>query len=159
MAIEAPLSKFKKSNFKIAVAACVIFAAVFAYDGYLSKYEWSLRYKFYEKHVKQGKPDDTMIFNQKAPIFLLAAAVLLVARLWSLKDKKLLADESELIISAKEKIPYDSIQKIDKTHFGSKGYFIITYKNKNGGEINRKINNKKYDNLSAVLDELVAKIR
>jgi hypothetical protein len=159
MAIEAPISKYKKTNFKIYIAACIIFAVVFAYDGYLSKYEWSRRRSFYEKHIKDGRPDATMIFNQITPILLAAAAIGLGARLWALKDKKLVADESELMISNREKISYDSIQKIEKTHFDpTRGYFIVTYKNKEGNEVNRKISSKTYDNLAAILEKLVAKI-
>ncbi len=158
MPIEAPLSKYKKNNFKIGVVACVAFAVIFAYDGYLSKYQWSLRRSFYEEHVKQGQPDDTMIFNQKAPIFLGAVAAVLLGWFLAIKDKKLLADENELIISDKEKISYDAIQKIDKTHFSSKGYFVITYKDHSGNEARLKLSDRKYGNLAAVLDELVAKI-
>ncbi len=158
MAIEAPISKFKKTNLKIYIAACIVFAIVFAYDGYLSRYHWSLRRSFYEEHVEEGKPDDTMIFNQKAPIFLVAIAALLTARLWTVKGKKLLADENELIISNKERIPYNSIQKIDKTRFKSKGFFIVTYRNNDGREVNRKFSDRAYDNLAAILDHLAAKI-
>ena len=158
MAIEAPISKFKKTNFNIYIAACIVGAIVFAYDGYLSRYQWSLRRSFYEEHVEEGKPDDTMIFNQKAPIFLAAIAALLTARLWTVKGKKLLADENELIISNKERIPYNSIQKIDKTRFKSKGFFVITYRNNDGREVNRKLGDRTHDNLAAILDHLVAKI-
>jgi hypothetical protein len=158
MAIEAPASKFRKNNLKVYTAACIVFAIVFAYDGYLSKYQWSHRSSFYEKHVKEGRPDDTMIFNRIAPIFLVVLAAVLMGRLWALKDKKLLAAENELVIGDKEKISYDSIQKIDKTSFDSKGFFIITYKNKDGSEVNRKLSDKTYDNLAAILDKLVAKI-
>jgi hypothetical protein len=158
MVIEAPVSKFRKNNLKVYIAACIVFAIVFAYDGYLSKYQWAHRSSFYEKHVKDGRPDDTMKFNQIAPILLVALATVLMGRLWTLKDKRLLANENELIISDKEKISYDSIQKIDKTSFDSKGFFIITYKNKDGSEANCKISDRAYDNLAAVLDKLVAKI-
>jgi len=158
MAIEAPVSKSRRNNLKVYTAACIVFAIVFAYDGYFSKYQWSHRSSFYEKHAKDGRPDDTMIFNQIAPIFLVALAAVLMGRLWALKDKKLLADENELVISNKEKISYDSIQKIDKTSFDSKGFFLITYKSEDGREVNRKISDRAYDNLTAVLDKLVAKI-
>ncbi len=158
MTIEAPVSKYKKTNFKIYIAVCIVLAVVFAYDGYLSRYEWSLRRSFYEEHVEEGKPDDTMIFNQKAPIFLVAIAALLAARFWTAKDKKLLANENELIISDKERIPYDSIQKIDRTRFKSKGSFIVTYRNNDGREVNRKFSDRAYDNLAVVLEHLVAKI-
>jgi inorganic pyrophosphatase len=159
MAIEAPISKFKKNNLKVYTAVCIIFAIVFAYDGYLSKYQWSHRSGFYEKHVKDGNPDDTMIFNRIAPIFLVVLAAVLMGWLWTLKDKKLLADENELVINDKEKISYDSIQKIDKTSFSSKGFFLITYKNKDGSEISRKLSDRTYDNLAAILDKLVAEIK
>ena len=158
MAVEAPLSKFKKNNFKIYIVVCFVFAAILAYDGYLSKYQWSHRRSFYEKHVKDGKPDDTMVFNKIAPFFLVALAVILTGRFRTLKNKKLLADEKELVVNGKESISYDSIQKIDKTHFDSKGFFLITYKSKDGSEANCKLSDKNYDNLAAVLDELVAKI-
>ena len=158
MAIEAPFSKFRKANLKIYIAFCIGFAVIFAYDGYLSKYQWSLRRSFYEKHTKQGKGDDQMIFNQIAPIFLVAAAAGFAVRLRAVREKKLLADENELVISNKKKIAYDSIEKIDKTHFDSKGFFTITYKDQTGTEVNCKLSGRKYDNLAAVLDELVAKI-
>ena len=140
------------------IIACLIFAGVFAYDGYLSKYEWSHRRSFYEKHIKEGKPDDTMMFNRISPIVLVVLAAFLFGRFRVLKNKKVLADENELIISDEEKIAYDSIEKIDKTNFDSKGYFIITYKDKDGRENERRISDKTYDNLGAVLDHLVEKI-
>jgi hypothetical protein len=158
MAIEAPLSKYKKSNSRIYILVCVVFALFFAYDGYLSKYEWSHRRSFYEKHIKDGRPDDTMIFNQKAPFVLGALAVALAVRLWMIRNKKLIADESGLIVSDKLKIPYGSVEKIDKTHFDKKGFFVITYRGENGGEADLKLSDRTYDNLTAVLDHLVAKI-
>lgn len=158
MPIEAPVSKHKKTNFKIYIGACLIGAGIFGYDGYLSKYEWSHRRSFYEKHVKDGKPDGDMVFNQLAPIFLVVLAGGLAARLAALKDKKLLAEENELVLSSKETIPYDAIEKIDKTYFKSKGFFAITYQNTKGRKVKRKLSDRDYDNLTAVLDQLVAKI-
>jgi hypothetical protein len=158
MAIEAPISKHKKTNLKIYAAACIIFGVVLAYDGYLSKYEWSGRHKFYEKHTKDGRADETMIFNRVAPVFLLGVAVGLAIRLRALKDRKLLMDESELVISNKEKIPYESIQKIDKTYFDSRGFFVITYEVGGGVEKVLKLSDRTYENLAAVLEGLVAKI-
>ena len=160
MAIEAPISKFKKTNFKIFLGICIAIAIIFAYDGYLSKYKWSGRYSFYKEQVldNDGKPTTTMIFNRKSPPFFLAGAVIFTVALYVIKDKKLIADENELIISDQKRIPYDAIQKIDKTNFDSKGFFLITYKNENDTEVNYKLSDKKYDNLAAVLDHLVANI-
>jgi len=152
MAIEAPLSKLKKTNLKIYIAVCIGLAIWCAYDGYFND-EWI------KKHTDaDGNPKAYLIFNQKAPPFFIGAGVLLGAYLFAIRNKKVIADENELIISDKERIPYDSIQKIDKTLFDSKGYFLITYKDKDGSEINRKLSDRSYDNLAAILDHLVAKI-
>ena len=152
MAIEAPLSKHKKNNFKIYIAVCIGLAIWFGYDGYFNE-------KFKERHADaNGTPDATLAINQKAPPFFIGAGVLLGAYLFAIRNKKVIADENELIISDKERIPYDSIQKIDKTLFDSKGYFLITYKDKNGSEVNRNLSDRTYDNLAAILEHLVAKI-
>ena len=160
MAIEAPISKFKKNNFRISIAACLVMAIIFAYDGYLSKYEWSMRYSFYKENVvdNDGKPTSTMVFNQKSPPFFTGAAVLLGAYLLAIKNKKLIADEIELVFSDRDRIPYDSVQKIDKTYFEKKGFFIFIYKDENGKEIARKLSDRTYDNLGAILEHLVAQI-
>ena len=158
MAIEAPYSKYNKTNFKIDIILCIGLAIIFAYDGYLSKYEWSLRRSFYEEHVIDGKPDGDMVFNQKSPFVFVALAAVITVFFLARKNKKLVADDNELIISTNEKISYDSIQKINKTHFDKKGFFVLTYKDKSGNEVDRKISNRKYDNLTAILDHLVAKI-
>ena len=152
MAVEAPISKYKKNNLKIYIFVCIVFAIWFGYDGYFNE-------KFKAKHTDEnGKPDSSLVFNQKSPPFFLGAAVLLAGYLFAINNKKIIAGESELVISEKKKIAYDSIQKINKTHFDSKGYFIITYKDKNDNELNSKLSDRKYDNLAAVLDQLVAKI-
>jgi uncharacterized membrane protein len=152
MAIEAPLTKHKKTNFIIYIVVCAAIAIYCTYDGYFNE-------KFKTKHTNEdGSPDSTLIFNQKAPPFFIGVAVLLGIYLFAIRNRKLIADEKELIFSNKEKISYDSVQKIDKTHFKLKGYFLITYKDKNGKESERKISDKKYDNLEAILGHLVAKI-
>jgi len=158
MAIEAPYSKYSKTNFKIGIVLCLGAAIIYGYDGYLSKYEWSLRRSFYEEHVKDGKPDFDMVFNQKSPFVFVGLAVVLTAWFRVRKNKKVLADENELIISDKERISYDSIQQIDKTYFEKKGFFVITYKDKDGKEVRHKLNERTYDNLAAILEHLVAKI-
>jgi len=158
MTIEAPYSKYSKNNFKIGIVLCVAVAIIFAYDGYLSKYEWSLRRSFYEKHVKDGKPDFDMVFNQKSPFVFVGLAAVLTAWFQARKNKKVLADENELIISDKKRISYDSIEKIDKTYFDKKGFFVITYKTEGDKEVNWKVSDRQYDNLEAILEHLVVKI-
>ena len=158
MVIEAPISKFKKTNLKIYIGACIVFAVMFAYDGYLSKYPWSRRQGFYNKHVKEGKPDDTMMFQRIAPIFLAALAAGLACCLGAVKNKKIIADENKLAIDEKTEILYDSIEKVDKTRFDSKGFFLITYKDSNDTEKQLKLSNRRYDNLTPVLEKVVDKI-
>lgn len=152
MAIEAPISKFKKNNILIYIVVCVIAAAWFGYDGYFNK-------KFRQEHTDEnGSANSTLIFNQKSPPFFIAAAVLLGVYFFIIRGKKLLAEENELIISSKKRISYDSIEKINKTDFDSKGYFIITYKDENGKETDYKVSDRLYDGLENILNHLVEKI-
>ena len=152
MAIEAPISKFKKNGLLIYIVVCLAASAWFAYDGYLNE-------DFKAEHTgEDGKADSTLVFNQKAPPFGAGIAVLLAGYFLLIKNKKLVADENDLIVSATEKIPYESIQKIEKTHFESKGFFVLTYKDSSGKEVECRINSRRYDNLSAVLEHLVGKM-
>jgi hypothetical protein len=143
------------------MAALVGFAAIFLYDGYFSKYKWSMRYSFYEEHVlkKGGIPDDTMIWNQKwLPVICLGCAAMLGAYLFAIHNRKVVAEENALIVNNNLKIAYDSIQKIDKTNFDAKGHFTFTYRGTDGKETDRKLSDRDYDNLRAILDHLVSKI-
>lgn len=159
MSIEAPYSKFNINGFKLYIGACLIIGAVLAYDGYLSKYEWSGRYKFYKEHVvdNEGVADSTMQFNKYGPFGLIVLSVYFGFRWNSVKDIKIVCDDNGLD-TGKEVIAYDNIEKIDKTHFKEKGYFIITHKNKDGNEKNVKLSHKTYDNLEVLLELIVSKI-
>lgn len=151
MSIIAPYSKYKKNNFIIAIIICVVCAGWFFYDGYFSE-------AFIEKHTDEnGNPDSTLVFNRKSPPVFIAIAVCCVIGLFIVKNKKIVLDENSLTLP-NQTINCDSIQSIDKTFFDEKGFFTITYKNQTGDENTLKISYKKYDNLTAVLDELVAKI-
>jgi hypothetical protein len=152
MAIEAPISKYKKNNLVIYIILCIVAAGWFAYDGYINK-------NFIKKNTgDDGKPNNTLVFNKKSPPFFIAGAVLFGVYLYAVRNKKLIADENELVFSTKDKISYDSIQKINKTYFEKKGFFVITHKDNHGKEIDRKISDRNYDNLTPILDHLVAKI-
>jgi hypothetical protein len=159
MAIEAPLSKYKRNNFLIGIAACLVLAVIFAYDGYLSKYPWSQRRSFYDKHTtEQGRPDGALVFNQKSPPFLVAGALLLGAYWYAIRNRKLVAAEDALVFGGRKKIPYDAIEQIDKTYFETKGLFTITYKSENGRLVRYKLSDRQYDNLKPILEHLVAQI-
>jgi len=151
MPIEAPLSKHRRNSFLVYIAICVGLALYFVYDGYYNK-------KFIEKHTVEGVPNATLIVNRKAPSYLVGAAAILGAYLFAIRKRRVVADENELVINDKQKISYDSIRRIDKTHFKSKGFFVITYEKENSGPVDFKISDKMYDNLAPVLDKLVAKI-
>ena len=151
MAIVAPLSKYKVKTFLIYMAVLVGFAAYCFYDCHYNE-------SFREKHSPDGKPDGTMVFNQKAPAYLVGAAVLLGVYLLVIRNKKVVAEDDALVIDGQVSIPYDTVQKIDKTDFDAKGHFTFTYKTPDGKEIDRKISDGDYDNLKAILDHLVAKI-
>jgi len=151
MAIEAPLSKYKKNNLKLYITLCIILAAWFAYDGYYNE-------NFIKKHTDSaGKPESTLTFNRKSPPYLIAVAAFLGAYMFVTRNKKLIADETALTAGSL-KIPYASIEKIDKTLFDSNGYFIITYKNQQDIPATLKLSDRTYDNLPPILDALIAKI-
>jgi len=152
MAIEATISKFKLGTLKIYIAIAILFAAWCIYDGYFNE-EWI------QEHTEEdGTPEPYLVFNKSAPAYLIGFAVLCAVNFFIIKDKKIIADEDKLTISDKLQIPYDSIEKLDKTYFESKGHFTITYNDAQGKEKSLKISDKKYDNLNAILDEIVAKI-
>lgn len=155
MAIEAKLSKYKRNNRLLTIFILAAVGAWFAYDGYLND-------KFIEKHTKTNEagekvPDSTLVFNQKSPPFFIAGAIAATIWLFLTKDKKVTAGEVSLI-TEKTEVPYDKIEQIDKTNFDSKGYFVITYKNEQGSEQTLRFSDRTYDNLPAVLDEIVKKI-
>lgn len=152
MAIEAPIGKFKKNGLKMYIAICIGLTIWCIYDSYFNE-------DFINKYTVDGKMVGWGAVNKKAPPFLIGTAVLLGVYLFTLRNKKLIADENELIISDKDKIPYDSMQQIDRTHFDSKGYFILTYKNENDKEVERKISTRRYDNLKDVLNHLVDQLK
>jgi hypothetical protein len=151
MALVVPVSKYKVKTFLIYMAVLVGFAAYCFYDGHYNQ-------SFIDKHSPDGKPDGTMVFNQKAPAYLVGAAALIGVYLLVIRNRKVVAEDNALVIDGKTSIAYDSVQKIDKTDFDAKGHFTFTYKTPDGKEIDRKISDRDYDNLKAILDHLVAKI-
>ena len=150
MAIVAPISKYKKNTLKIIIAVLIGLAIYCFYDGYYNQ-------KFIEKNTVEGTPNSTLTFNRKAPPFMFGAAVLVGIRLFLIRNKKVTADD-QAIVTCAQTIAYDSIEQIDKTHFDSKGYFVVTYKNEQGDNSQLKLSDRTYDNLPAVLDVLISKI-
>ena len=151
MAIQAPLSKHKRNTFFVYIAICLAAAGYCAWDGYGNE-------DFIKKHTVEGVPDSTLLFNMKAPKYFVAAAVLMGAYLLSIRKRMVVAGERELTINGKTSIPYDSIKKIDKTLFKTKGSFVISYEDEQQGQVDCKISDSTYDNLSPVLEKLISEI-
>ncbi|OQA02953.1 MAG: hypothetical protein BWY69_00747 [Planctomycetes bacterium ADurb.Bin401] len=151
MAVVAPLAKYKKTNYKIWFLILFVAGVWFLYDGYKNE-------KFIAKHTRDGQPDHTLLFHRKAPPFLIAGAVAVAIYSFVVNGKRIVADENELILSNGEKISYSSMESINKTEYASKGSFIIAYKGPDGKTVEKKISNRSWDNMDAVLDFLVTKI-
>ncbi len=152
MALVAPMSKYRRNTFILWIVLCLGFAAYCVYDGYSSE-------EFIKKHTDaDGNPNATLVFNQKAPFVLVPVAGLMGLYLVVISRKKIVADDSALVIDDKVSIAYDSIKKIDRTHFDSKGHFTISYAGPQDKEIDRKLSDRDYDNLEQILDHLVAKM-
>jgi hypothetical protein len=151
MAIEAPVSNFRKKNVQLYFLICLIVGIWFGYDGYYNK-------TFIEKHSKDGVIDDTVKFNRKAPYIAGVFALFFAGQFILMKNKKITAADNELIMDNNLKIPYTSIETIDKTDFEGKGYFVVFYKDQSGTEKNVKISSRQFDNVKPILDLLIEKI-
>ena len=149
MAIEAPLSSYKKKNILIIAAVLIGVGGWFAYDGYKNE-------DFINKHTVEGVADSTLNFNRKAPPFMIGAGILLGVYFVVIKGKKIVADENTLVAGSIT-VDYDTIEKINKTHFDKKGVFTVTY-SQDGQNKELKLSDRTYDNLGAVLDQIVSKI-
>ncbi len=148
--IEAPISRYTRNSLIVGMVFLVGFGLYCIYDGYFNK-------AFIEKYTKDGKPDATLLFNQKSPPVLFVAAVLLAGRWALIRKRKVVAGDTELVINDKTHIPYDAIEQIDKTLFKKKGLFVITY-TISGKQYHKKLSENTYDNMEAILDHLVAQI-
>lgn len=155
MAVEAPYSKFKLQNLMIYMAICVGMSVWFVYDGYFNE-------TFIEKHTKVDEvageyPDKTLVAHQKGPFILMAMAAGLAVRWAMVRKFKITSDDANVVFGSRT-IKLDSIEKIDKTYFASKGHFTIFYKDAKEGECKLKLSNKVYDGLDVLLDHIVAKM-
>jgi hypothetical protein len=149
MAIIAPLSRYRRNNHMILLAVFLGLAAWFHYDGHFNK-------EFIDKHTINGKPDDTLTINRKAPPFLMAAGVLVVGNFVRIRNQRIRVDDSALMVNSLS-IPLSTVTQIDKTHFDSKGFFVLWYK-PGDSEKQLKLYARNYDNLSAVLDRLIEEL-
>ena len=149
--IEAPASRYKKQNFILWAIVLIGLAVWFAHDGYRNQ-------EFIKKHkLEDGSPDATLKFNKYAPPFMIFGGLVMGAMALVTGRKKLIADDQSLQFSD-QTIPYNQIEKVDKTHFDKKGYFVLTWKKDDGSETDIKLSDREYDNMPAVLDRIIEKI-
>jgi len=152
MAIEAPLSRHSKNSLIIVIVALLGFAAWTVYDGFFHA-------SYIKEHTQEnGQPDSTLVFNQKAPPYLFALAGLVGLRLFQIRQRKIVAQENAVVINRKTQIAYDTIQQIDKTYFEKKGFFDVSYTDPDGKPRKHRFDDRKYDNMKAILDHLVEQI-
>ncbi len=97
------------------------------------------------------------LFAKWPPVFF-AAAGLIGLRLFFIRQRKIVAQESAIVIDKKRQISYDAIQQIDKTHFDKKGVFVVTYTDAGGKLRKQRFDDRKYDNMKEVLDHLIERI-
>lgn len=150
-AIEAPISKYSRNSLIIGIVVMIVFGLWCIYDGYFNQ-------TFIDKNTdEQGQPMSNLVFNQKAPIILFICAGLAGLRWMLIRKRKIQAIETELVINEKLRIPYAAIEQIDKTHFDKKGFFDVTY-TQEGKLVTRRLDGRKYDHISPILDHLVQQI-
>ena len=149
MAIEASGSKSGRNNNLIIALACLALAGWFAYDGWLGGYR--------EKELAKNdnKPTPNLIFNQYVgPIGLGAFALFCLYVAAKSSSLRIVAGEKELLVNGKRTIAYDAIRYIDQRKFAQGGVFGVGYL-ENGQTKEVKFSSRKYDNLQALLEELV----
>lgn len=153
MAIEAPLSSYKRNTLFIMIAGLAGFGLWCIYDGYINQ-------AFIQEHTNQetNEIDSTLKFNRDAPPFLIGGAILVTGYWFMIRRRKLVATDSELIVNKKLTIPYDTIQAIDKTHYSDKGFFDVLYQDGNGKEAKARIDDRQFDQLQPILDHLITQI-
>ncbi|MCE5187528.1 MAG: hypothetical protein LLF76_15510 [Planctomycetaceae bacterium] len=150
MAIEAPLSRYKRNNSLLITAILIVFGVWFWYDAYKNP-------EFIAKHTKPDQTmDSTLKFNRYGWPFFVGAGLVTGALFVINRNKKVTADDQQLTVG-KRVIPYAAIEKINKTNFDKRGYFTITYKDSQQ-EKELTLSERVYDNLAAVLDHIVSKI-
>ena len=137
----------RNTNYIIAVV-CILVGLYFFYDG------WFGSYREKELEENEGKPTISLYINQYAIIPLAVIAVYFALAAKRLNAKRIEADDTALSFSHGLKIPYNSIQQIDKRFFEKEGHFTIEH-DADGSIKKLKLNDRTYDGLGLLLDEIV----
>ncbi|MBP8304475.1 MAG: hypothetical protein KBE04_10150 [Phycisphaerae bacterium] len=152
MDIVGPFSRHRTNSAVLYIVVLVGFGLWCLVDGYFKA-------SFIDAHTgPDGRPDSTLLFNRYAPWFLFLGAAGLGAWLVSIRKRRVVATDTELVVRDTLRIPYDSIQQIDKTLFEKKGFFVVTYKAAEAGEKTVRLDDRNYENLRPILDRLIQAI-
>ena len=152
MAVEATFSKFKVQNDWFYIGVCLVASFFMIKDGYIDQ-------DFIAKHtLENGKPDETLLFfNQIPPFIMIPLAIWFAVLFFINKGKKIVAGDTE-VTDGKVSVAYSSIEAIDKSQFDKKGIVTIIYEDGQGQEQQLKLSDRTYDHLPAVVDHIAAKI-
>ena len=153
MAVEATGSRFSRNNNLILAVVCLAAAAWFGYDGWLGQYRQDQLDKN-EQKIGVRKPTVNLYINQYIPVVLLPIAVFNLIGAAKCKSRKIVADDKAVTLSDGRQIVYDSISKIDRRLFEKSGRFTIEYTD-SGRDKLVKFDDRKYDNLGILLDEII----
>lgn len=148
MNVQATGSRHKANTDWIIVAVCIVATLWFLYDGWMSK-------SFIEEHtLEDGSVDVTLQTNRYyAPIGLAIAAAWFALGAVRTKGLRITADDAGLETPS-GRIPYDTIETIDRRYFEKEGHFTIQYRQDNTSQ-KIKLRDRDYDNLAILLDEIV----
>ncbi|AQQ69950.1 hypothetical protein SMSP2_00284 [Limihaloglobus sulfuriphilus] len=144
--VEAKYSKHKLNNLLIYSVVCLVVAGWFAYDGYISK-------DFIEKHTIEGKPDTTLVFNQKSPPVFVIVGAAFFANFLIARKRRVLAGNMSLSVPGKGEITYESMTEISHDD----GSYFIQYV-KDGIEKEIELSARKYDGLSDLMQFVSGKV-
>lgn len=107
---------------------------------------------------RRGEPNASLKFNRYwGPLACLLVALYFVVSAVRIPKQHVVLDDNGLLVAGRGLIGFDQIKKIDKRFFDKEGYFVVTYE-QDGTSKDVRLSERKYDNLRAVLDALVARV-
>jgi len=174
MTVVAPASKVSRQNAWIITIMCVALALWFLYDGWISqsfqdkhlvnkdkvslkKFKEQSRQPDFQPDLQDFQPDVQLKFHRYwgPPICGALAVFFLIAALRA-RSRKVLCDDTGLTLANGQTIPYSKIKQIDKSFFEKEGHFTITCaQDVPVGKV--KLSSRKYDNLAALLSEIISR--
>ena len=153
MAVEATGSRHSRTNALLFAAVCLGLALWFFHDGYL---DWFGDYRQKQLEKGGGKPTPNLWFNMVAPFPLALVALYQLMQYVRIPGRRLISDDNGLTLHNGQTITYADMTYIDQRKFKDKGVVTLGYKD-GGQQKEVTFSSGRYDNLPALLDELVAR--